>query len=70
VSSPDFPELCIICGQEFLETLRAVGELTVEMAGAYGVNLYKGDFHALPGVPGEEIEIRKQLNRIKQGFPA
>jgi hypothetical protein len=69
VSSPDFPQLCIVCGHEFLETIRAVAELTLEMANAHGVNPLKEDLRILPGVPAEEIEIRMQLNRLKQDLP-
>jgi hypothetical protein len=69
VSSPDFPQLCIVCGHQFLETIRAVAELSLEMADAYGVNLLKEDLGTLPGVPAEEIEIRMQLNRLKQDLP-
>jgi hypothetical protein len=70
ISSPEFSKLCVVCGKEFLETMRAVGELTVEMAEAYGVNLFKEGTRALPGIPLGEIEIRRQLNRIKQKCPA
>ena len=67
VSSPDFPQLCIVCGREFMEMIRAVAELSIEMAGAYGINpLLKEGRHNLPGVPIEEIEIRMELNRLKK----
>src|SRR5437870_12017485 len=66
VSSPDFPQLCIVCGREFLEMIRAVAELSMDMAGAYGVNPLKEGRHNLPGVPIEEIEIRMELNRLKK----
>ena len=66
ISSPDFPQLCIVCGREFMEMIRAVAELSIEMAGAYGVNPLKEGRHNLPGVPIEEIEIRMELNRLKK----
>ena len=67
ISSPDFPQLCIVCGREFMEMIRAVAELSIEMAGAYGINpLLKEGRHNLPGVPIEEIEIRMELNRLKK----
>jgi hypothetical protein len=66
VSSPDFPQLCLACGHEFLEMIRAVAELSIEMAGAYGINPLKGSPQHLPGVPVEEIEIRMELNRLKK----
>ena len=46
--------------------IRAVAELSIEMAGAYGVNPLKEGVHNLPGVPIEEIEIRMELNRLKK----
>jgi hypothetical protein len=67
-SSPDFPQLCIACGHEFLEMIRAIAELSTEMAGAYGVNPLKEGRHNLPGVPIEEIEIRMELNRLKKNI--
>ena len=66
VSSPEFPQLCIVCGHEFLEMIRAVAELSLEMANAYGVNIYKKEIQKLPGVPIEEIEVRMHLNRLKE----
>ncbi len=65
-SSPDFPQLCIVCGREFLEMIRAVAELSIEMAAAYGINPLKEGRHNLPGVPIEEIEMRMELNRLKK----
>src|SRR5436309_12951288 len=62
VSSPDFPQLCIVCGREFMEMIRAVAELSIEMAGAYGVNHLKEGRHNLPGVANEEIVVRMKLN--------
>jgi hypothetical protein len=70
ISSPDFPQLCAVCGGKLLETIRAVAELSLEMADAYGVNLLKQGFRKLPGVPIEEIEIRMQLNRLKETRPS
>jgi len=64
VSSSDFPELCIVCGTEFIETTRALAELTLEMANAYNINPFK-EGSKLPGVPVEEIQIRMNLNRIR-----
>jgi hypothetical protein len=64
ISSSDFPELCIVCGNEFIETTRALAELTLEMANAYNINPLK-ESSKLPGVPIEEIQIRMNLNRIK-----
>jgi hypothetical protein len=69
ISSSDFPELCIVCGKEFLEIVRAMGELTIEMAKAYDVDISSQGF-TLPGLPVEEIMIRKDLNRIRQAYPA
>jgi hypothetical protein len=66
ISSPDFPQLCLVCGHEFLEMIRAVAELSIEMAGAYGINPLKEGRNNLPGVPLEEIEIRMELNRLKK----
>jgi len=66
ISSPDFPQLCAVCGREFLEMIRAVAELSIEMAGAYGINPLSKGRQDLPGVPVEEIEIRMQLNRLKK----
>jgi hypothetical protein len=56
--------LCIVCGNEFIETTRALAELTLEMANAYNINPFK-EGSKLPGVPIEEIQIRMNLNRIK-----
>jgi hypothetical protein len=69
IPSPDFPQLCAVCGRKLLETIRAVAELSIEMAEAYGVNLLKQGFSKLPGVSIEEIELRMQLNRIKETRP-
>lgn len=66
--SPDFPQLCLVCGHGFLEMIRAVAELSVEMASAYGINPLKEGRHSLPGVPIEEIEIRMELNRLKKSI--
>jgi hypothetical protein len=67
VSSPDFTELCIVCGSEFREMMIAVAQLSAEIENAYGVKAgarpWKG---SLPGVPIEEIAIRMELNRIKK----
>jgi hypothetical protein len=67
VSSPDFAELCIVCGSEFREMMIAVAELSAEIEHAYGVK--KGSRprkRAAHGVPIEEIAIRMELNRIKK----
>jgi hypothetical protein len=66
VSSPDFDELCIVCGDEFREMMIAVAELSAEIASAYGVKTGKTRRRPLPGVPIEEIAIRMELNRIKK----
>ena len=67
VSSADFDELCIVCGNEFKEMMIAVAELSAEIANAYGTKS-KGRSRrkSLPGVPIEEIAIRMELNRIKK----
>lgn len=49
-----------------MEMIRAVAELSIEMAAAYGVNPLKEGRHNLPGVPIEEIEMRMELNRLKK----
>lgn len=68
--SPYSAELCASCGIEFLEVIRAIGELTIEMANAHGVNLLQQDaIRALPGIPIGEIEIRKELNQLKRKHP-
>jgi hypothetical protein len=36
------------------------------MADAYGVDLVKPDLRALLGLPIEEIEIKMELDRLKQ----
>lgn len=67
VSSPDFGELCIVCGSEFKEMMIAVAELSSEIANAYG-DRSEGRTRKkrMPGVPFEEIAIRMELNRIKK----
>jgi hypothetical protein len=62
--SAEFPQLCVNCGQQFLEMIRAVAELSIEMASAYGLNPLQGRVN-LPGIAVEEIEIRMELNRLK-----
>lgn len=69
IFSPEFPQLCIVCGREFLEMIRAVAELSLEMADAYGINIQKEGFRKLPGVPIEEIEVRMELNRLQETVP-
>jgi hypothetical protein len=64
VSCPEFSQLCIVCGNGFMEMIRAVSELSLEMANAYGVDVQKEGFETMPGVPIEEIEVRMQLNRL------
>ena len=64
--SLDFPQLCVVCGHGFMEMIRAVAELSIEMASAYGLNPLKEGRNSLPGVPIEEIEIRMELNRLKK----
>jgi len=49
-----------------MEMIRAVAELSIEMASAYGLNPLKEGRNSLPGVPIEEIEIRMELNRLKK----
>ena len=66
VTSADFTELCIVCGNEFREMMIAVAELSAEIASAYGVKTGKTRKQPLPGVPIEEIAIRMELNRIKK----
>ena len=67
VSSPDFTELCIVCGSEFREMMIAVAQLSAEIENAYGVRAgAKPRKGPLPGVPIEEIAIRMELNRIKK----
>jgi hypothetical protein len=67
VSSPDFAELCIVCGSEFREMMIAVAELSAEIENAYGVRKgSKSRKRAAHGVPIEEIAIRMELNRIKK----
>jgi hypothetical protein len=63
VSSPDFDELCVVCGNEFRDMMIAVAELSAEIA--YAHRARKSE-HALPGVPFEEIAIRMELNRIRK----
>jgi hypothetical protein len=56
--------LCIVCGNDSIETIRALAELTLEMTNTYNINpLIEGS--KLPGLPIEEIHIRMNLNRIK-----
>ena len=67
VSSPDFAELCIVCGSEFREMMIAVAELSAEIEHAYGVKKgSKPRKRAAHGVPIEEIAIRMELNSIKK----
>ena len=67
VSSPDFAELCIVCGSEFREMMIAVAELSAEIENAYGVRKgSKSRKRTAHGVPIEEIAIRMELNRIKK----
>ena len=67
VSSPDFTELCIVCGSEFREMMIAVAQLSAEIENAYGVKIgTKPRKGSIPGVPIEEIAIRMELNRIKK----
>ena len=67
VSSPDFMELCIVCGIEFREMMIAVAELSVEIEKAYGTKSgVRSRKLSVPGVPIEEIAIRMELNRINK----
>ena len=67
VSSPDFAELCIVCGSEFREMMIAVAELSSELASAYSTKSRNGsNKKQMPGIPMEEIAIRMELNRIKK----
>ena len=67
VSSSDFDELCIVCGNEFKEMMIAVAELSAEIANAYSPNTKgRSRKRSIPGVPIEEIAIRMELNRIKK----
>jgi hypothetical protein len=67
VSSPDFEELCIVCGSEFREMMIAVAELSAEIENAYGTKSdARSRKRSVRGVPIEEIAIRMELNRIKK----